>query len=103
MNLEFPPDEAQIIIFYAEICDLCHRAMNFFRERDLSFYALEVHWDEAAQQFKDSDNTRLLFKMCGEEVDIVPQIFVNGHHIRGWKTLEPMIQSGEMESLLIAP
>jgi glutaredoxin len=36
-------------------------------------------------------------------VDFVPQIFINGHHIPGWRKLEPMIASGEFDRLLEAP
>jgi len=41
-------------------------------------------------------------KRCGN-VDFVPQMFINGTHVPGWKTLEPMITSGEIETLLSTP
>lgn len=90
----------KIEIFYAEICGLCHKAMDFFRSRNLPIEKFEVHWDNAADAFVDSENTREMYRRCGMTVDFVPQIFVNGHHIAGWRKLEPMIASGEFEKLL---
>ena len=91
---------ATIEIFYADVCGLCHKAMNYFRSRGLTFHAREVHWD--GDKFVDSENSREMYQRCGP-VDFVPQIFVNGHHIPGWRKLEPMIQSGEFDRLLAAP
>jgi glutaredoxin len=86
-----------IEIFYADICGLCHQAMDYFRGRGLRFQAYEVQWDGVA--FVDSEHTRALYERCGP-VDFVPQIFINGHHISGWRKLEPMIRSGEVDRLL---
>jgi len=93
-------DPPTIEIFYAQICGLCHQAMNFFRSRGLPFRAYEVHWNDLAQEFVDSEHTRNMYRRCGEKVDFVPQIFINGRHIRGWRSLEPLIQSGEIEEIL---
>lgn len=93
-------DKPAIEIYYAEVCGLCQKALAYFRERSLPFQAYEVFWDEAADRFVDSPHTRDMYKRCGKEVDFVPQIFVNGHHIPGWRKLEPMIQSGEFDALL---
>jgi glutaredoxin len=90
----------QIEIFYAEVCGLCHKAMDFFRARGLPFQPYEVKWDAAADAFVDSAHTRAMFERCGGTVDFVPQIFINGHHVAGWRKLEPMIQSGEFDRLL---
>lgn len=89
----------QIEIFYAEICGLCHQALAYFRGRDLPFTAYEVEWDDASQSFRDTPHARAMLERCGP-VDFVPQIFVNGHHIRGWRQLEPMIASGAFDRLL---
>ena len=88
-----------IEIFYADVCGLCHKAMDYFRSRGLAFAAREVHWDQTADDFVGSDNSLETKERCGN-VDFVPQIFINGHHIPGWRMLEPMIESGEIESLL---
>lgn len=88
----------EIEIFYSSICGLCTEAMNFFRSRGLTFHARGVEWGGDA--FVDSENTRAMFKKCGGPVDFVPQIFVNGTHIAGWRKLEPMIKSGEFDRLL---
>lgn len=90
----------RIEIFYADICGLCHQAMDVFRGRNLPFTAYEVHWDGAAGAFVDSPHAREMHRRCGAVVDIVPQIFVNGRHIAGWRRLEPMIHSGEFDRLL---
>jgi glutaredoxin len=88
-----------IEIFYADICGLCHKAMDYFRSREIPFIPREVHWDGEADDFVTSDNSREMKDRCGD-VDFVPQIFINGQHIPGWKKLEPMIESGEIETLL---
>ena len=92
----------RIEIYYAEICGLCHKAMDFFRARGLPFQPYEVKWDAAADAFVDDAHARDMHRRCGKTVDFVPQIFVNGHHIAGWRKLEPMIQSGEFDRLLNA-
>ena len=92
-----------IEIFYAEICGLCHKAKDYFHSRGLPFRAREVFWNEAAQEFVDSENTREMYRRCGAKVDFVPQMFINGRHIPGWRTLEPMIKSGEIERILYPP
>ena len=89
-----------IEIYYADICGLCHKAMDFFRSRDLPFTKHEVFWDETNDEFEESDVRREMFKRIGSETDFVPQIFINGTHIAGWKKLEPMIESGEFDALL---
>ena len=89
-----------IEIYHARICGLCHKALAFFEERGLPVRAYEVEWDEAADRFVDSEYTREMYRRCGEEIDFVPQIFLNGHHIPGWRTLEPMIASGDFDRLL---
>ncbi len=95
-------DHPHIEIFYAEVCGLCHKAMDYFRGRNLEVTTREVHWDSQADAFVDSVNTRDMKERCGD-IDFVPQIFINGKHIPGWKTLEPMIESGEIEQWLATP
>ena len=92
----------EIEIFFADVCGLCHKAMDYFRSRDLAFTAHEVHWDEEADDFADSATSQEMKQRCGD-INFVPQIFVNGQHIPGWKTLEPMIESGEIETWLTPP
>ena len=92
----------QIDIYYAEVCGLCHKAMDFFRSRELEFTAYEVEWDAEADAFVDGENTRAMMRRCGEDMDFVPQIFINGTHIAGWRTLEPMIESGALDALVEA-
>jgi glutaredoxin len=90
-------DMAEVEIFYAQMCGLCHKAMDFFREQGVPFIAHEVVWTGSG--WKDTPAARLMRERCGD-VDFVPQILIRGKHIKGWRTLEPMIESGEILKLL---
>jgi glutaredoxin len=94
---------APVEIYYARICGLCTKALEFFRDRGITFTAYAVEWDGDKEEFVDSANTREMYKRCGERVDFVPQMFVGDEHIKGWRKLEPMIESGEIDSLLPKP
>ena len=59
--------------------------------------AYEVQWQ--GDGWVDSEISREMIRRCGN-VDFVPQMFIDGKHIKGWKTLEPMIDSGEIDKLL---
>ncbi|MDF3130530.1 glutaredoxin domain-containing protein [Kiritimatiellaeota bacterium B1221] len=89
----------EIIIYYAEVCGLCHKAMDFFRSRNYDFNAYEIGYDGAKDEWLPSENLERLEKQIGK-FDFVPQIFINGTHIAGWKKLEPMIENGEFDALL---
>lgn len=94
--------QPQIEIYYAEICGLCHKAMDFFRSRNLDFIAHEVFWDAEKDDWVDTP-TVLEMKQRSGDVDFVPQIFINTTtHIPGWRKLEPIIDSGEFDKLLNA-
>jgi len=90
----------QVEIYYASICGLCTKAIDFFRHRGVTFMAYAVEWDEKKETFIDSSNTREMYRRCAEEPDFVPQIFIGNVHIRGWRKLEPMIESGEIDRVL---
>ncbi len=92
--------QPHIDIYYAKICGLCTKAIEFMRSRGLDFHAYAVTWDEQADSFEDSQNAREMYRRCGDTVDFVPQIFLNDKHIAGWRKLEPMIESGEFDRLL---
>lgn len=89
-----------IDIYYASICGLCTKAIEFLRGRGLTFTAHAVEWDGHNDRFVDSPNVREMYRRCGEPVDFVPQIFIGGTHIKGWRQLEPLIQSGEIDRIL---
>ena len=89
----------KVDVYYAEICGLCHKALDFFRAQDVELTTYEVHWD--GERFVDSPNAIAMRERCGE-VDFVPQIFIGNRHIAGWRQLEPMIESGEIHRLLEA-
>ena len=91
---------AHIVIYYARVCGLCTNALEFLRSRGATFTAYAVEWDGPADQFADSENTRGMYKRCGEKVDFVPQIFIGDLHVKGWRKLEPMIASGEIDALI---
>lgn len=94
------PEQPVIEIYHAEICDLCHKARDYFRSRNLETREFEVEWDN--EDWVDSPNVRTMLERAGP-VDFVPQLFINGHHVSGWRQLEPLIQSGEIENLLFGP
>ena len=89
-----------IDIYYASVCGLCTKAIEFFRSRGVTFTAYAVEWDGEKDAFTDTSNTREMYKRCGERVDFVPQMFIGDEHIKGWRKLEPMIDSGEIDRLL---
>lgn len=93
-------ESPDIEIYYAEICGLCHKAMDFFRSRNLPFTRHEVFWDAEKDAFHDTQTARDMFERIGGETDFVPQIFINGTHVAGWKKLEPMIENGDVDRLL---
>lgn len=90
-------------IYYARVCGLCTKAMDFFRSRGVTFTAHAVEYDPEQDEFVDSPVTREMYRRCGEKVDIVPQMFIGEKHIRGWRTLEPMIESGEINRFVPEP
>lgn len=90
----------QIDLYYASVCGLCAKAIDFLRSRGLDFSAHAVIWDQASDAFVKDENAIEMFRRCAQTVDFVPQIFVNGTHIAGWRRLEPMIKSGEFDRLL---
>ena len=92
--------QPKIDIYYADICGLCTMAIEFFRSRGVTFTAHAVKWDGPNDKFVDSENTREMFRRCKETLDFVPQIFIGDVHIKGWRKLEPMIASGEINALL---
>ena len=89
-----------IEVYYASVCGLCTKALEFFRSRNATFTAHAVEWDGARDEFVDSENSREMYERCGEKVDFVPQIFIGDVHIKGWRRLEPMIESGEIDALV---
>lgn len=90
---------APIEIYYSDVCGLCHKALDFFRSRGLDFNARALGFDKEKDDWVPGPNVDEMKRRAGD-VDFVPQIFVNGHHIAGWKKLEPMIESGEFDRLL---
>lgn len=92
----------QVTIYFAEVCGLCHKAMDWMRTQSIPFEAKEIVYDAEADAFVDSPNTREMYERVGKEVDFVPQIFLGERHIPGYRALEPMIESGDVYELLAA-
>lgn len=92
-----------IEIYYARVCGLCTNAIEFFRSRGVTFTAYAVEWDAERKEFVDSANTREMYRRCGEKIDFVPQMFIGDEHIKGWRKLEPMINSGYIDRLIPPP
>jgi glutaredoxin len=88
----------KIEIYYAQMCSLCHEAMDYFRSRGLPFTSYELTWK--GDGWQDSESARELARRCGP-VDFVPQIFINGRHIAGWRTLSELIRDGRIDELLV--
>ena len=88
---------ADVKVFYAQMCGACHKAMDYFKENGIEFDAIEVKW--TGDGWEDSENSRMMLELCGD-IDFVPQIIVKGTHIKGWRVLEPMLESGEFQKLL---
>lgn len=87
----------KIEIFYSPMCWACHEAMDYFSGRGLEYDSYEVAWK--GEELQNSENARELQRRCGN-VDFVPQIFIDGKHIGGWRKLSEMIESGEIEKVL---
>ena len=92
--------QPEITIYYASVCGLCTKAIEFLRSRNLDFHAKPVVWDNQADAFTDTPNAREMMTRCNATVDFVPQIFIGQTHIAGWRKLEPMIASGAFDRLL---
>lgn len=93
----------EVDVYYAHVCGLCTNAIEWLRSRNISFTAHAVEWDAAADAFVDTATTRVMHQRCGKTVDFVPQIFIGDTHIPGWRALEPMIESGEIDALIPKP
>ena len=87
----------KVEIFYAQMCGLCHKAMDYFTEKGVPFDAYEVQW--SGDNWVDSENAREMRRRCGD-VDFVPQLLIDGRHIKGYRELERLIDTGEIDDLL---
>ncbi len=90
----------KIDIYYNSNCGACGKALDYLHSRGLDFHAYHVEFDAEADRFVDSENTRQMYRRCGEEINFVPQVFVGDTHIAGWMQMGPMTQSGEFDGLL---
>lgn len=79
------------------MCGLCHEAMDFFRGKEIAFESFEVFWKDG--ELVDDDNGRELKRRIGD-VEFVPQVFIDGKSIGGWKNISKLIETGEIEEIL---
>ena len=92
--------QPEVHIYYAKVCGLCTKAIDYLHKRGVSFTAYAIEYNEEADCFVDSEYTQEMYRRCGGPVEFVPQIFIGKRHIGGWRKLEPLIQSGEIDHLL---
>ncbi|MDP6490738.1 MAG: hypothetical protein QGH42_11395 [Kiritimatiellia bacterium] len=89
----------KIEIYYSQLCGACHDAMDYFKGRGIPFESYEVKWREG--DWADDDNGRR-FKARFGTADFVPQMMIGDRHIKGWKELSALIESGEIDHMLQA-
>jgi glutaredoxin len=87
--------QPEVHIYHSKICGLCTEAIDFMHKRGVTFTAYAIEYDSVTDEFVSSENTREMNRRCGGPVEFVPQIFIGG-----WRKLEPMIESGEIDKLL---
>ncbi len=87
-------------IYSSRACGLCTEALLFFHQHGVSFTVHAIEYDENSDTSIDSENTREMYRRCGEKVEFVPQIFIGGRHMAGWRKLQPLVESGEIDTLL---
>lgn len=83
----------KIQIFYSDYCFACHEAMDFFKKNNLEFISYKVTWDKNGELI-DSKNSRKMKKWCGDNVDTVPQIIIDGKLIGNYGALTKLIEKG---------
>ncbi len=86
-----------IEVFYSKLCGACHDAMDYLTERGIPFDAYEVKW--AGDDWIDDENGRRFKERFGD-ADFVPQLMIGDRHVKGWKELAALIESGEIDALL---
>jgi glutaredoxin len=90
----------QIDLYYSSVCGLCTKAIDFFYNRGVTFTAHAIEYDEPLDQFIDSETTREMYRRCEKKVEFVPQIFIDDRYVGGWRNLESMIESHEIDEIL---
>lgn len=93
-------EQPEVHVYYSKVCGLCTDAILFLHRRGITFTAYAIEYDGEADEFVDSKHTREMYTRCGGPVEFVPQIFIGGRHIGGWRKMEPIIASGEIDALL---
>jgi hypothetical protein len=88
----------RIEVYYSQLCGACHEAMDYFGGRGIPYESYEVKWING--DWDDDDNGRRFKERFGT-ADFVPQILIGDLHVKGWKELSALIESGEIEDLLL--
>ena len=91
---------AEVEVYYSDMCGLCHIAMDRLTEKGIPFDKYKLKWDAKSDDWEDSAASRRLLGRCGEKVEFVPQFFIKDRWVSGWRELEPVIDSGELDEML---
>lgn len=71
--------------------------MDYFTGRSIAFESYEVEWRDG--DWVDDENGRR-FKAYFGTADFVPQIMIGDRHVKGWRELSALIESGEIDNIL---
>ena len=81
---------ADVEIYTRKMCGYCTAAKSLLSRKGASFREFDATFDAGLRQEMMRKSGRTTF----------PQIFIGDAHISGWRKLEPMIESGEIDRLL---
>ena len=86
------PEDVQdpIVMYVTRLCAYCHLAAALLSRRGLVFRVIDVTGDPAAR--------RWLIETTGRRT--VPQVFIRGRSIGGYRELSALARSGGLEALL---
>ena len=79
------PHKPKIVIYTADYCSFCHAAKELLRSRGLEFQDIDVTNDDAERE-------KLAQRTGGRET--VPQIFIDGKSIGGYRELVELDKKG---------
>ena len=81
---------SDIEVYSKSWCPYCNKAKALLKSKGLSYREIETTHDEVREREMVERSRR----------QTVPQIFIDGRHIKGWKELSKLIESGEIDAIL---
>lgn len=81
---------AKVVIYTTTYCPYCVAAKRLLRERGIQFDEVDVTGSDELRQW--------LVEISGQRT--VPQIFIHGRPIGGYRELAELAQHGELDGLL---